>query len=274
MYRRREGMLKRVVVILAAVAACLVASAAPARASTDVFSGVGMFVDNPQDFPDAATVAGWLQASHFTWIALHIDNVATLEWTDPSWIPTMRAAGIQVGVWGVEGNDPTAGAAIANLVLQTWSFDFYIADAENPYEGRHRSTGWERSPAFVRAFRAMQPTIPAALVTLGAAKAPYVLPIDFAAWRNGGFDLLPEAYYNQYPGYRPDLAVAHAQRAGWPLSRVHPVIGVYHHYPASAYVPLLSNLGTRGFSVFLGDQMTQADYAALSGVAAQTLATG
>jgi hypothetical protein len=272
-------MVTRVVaILLAVVAAGSGASALPARAATstsaDVFSGVGMFVDNPQDFPDAATVAGWLQASHFTWVALHIDDVGTLEWTEPDWIPTMRAAGIQVGVWGVEGNNPIAGAAIANLVLQTWSFDFYIADAENPYEGKHRSSGWERSPTFVRAFRALQPTIPAALVTLGAAKAPYVLPIDFSAWRNGGFDLLPEAYYNQYPAYRPDLTVDHALRAGWPLSRIHPVIGVYHDYPAASYVPLLSTLSTHGFSVFLGDQMSQADYAALSGVAAQTLAAG
>ena len=39
-------------------------------------------------------------------------------------------------------------------------------------------------------------------------------------------------------------------------------------------VPLLSSLSMRGFSVFLGDQMSPADYTALSGVAAQTLAAG
>jgi hypothetical protein len=134
--------------------------------------------------------------------------------------------------------------------------------------------GWDRSAAFVEAFRALEPTMPAALVTLGAAKAPWVLPINFGAWRHAGFSLLPEAYYNQYPGDRPDLTVAHAQRAGWPLSLVHPVIGVYHHYPAARYVPLLQNLGTTGFSVFLGDQMTPADFEALSGIAAQTVAEG
>jgi hypothetical protein len=40
------------------------------------------------------------------------------------------------------------------------------------------------------------------------------------------------------------------------------------------YVPLLQNLGTRGFSVFLGDQMTPADFSALAGVAAATIAVG
>jgi hypothetical protein len=215
-----------------------------------------------------------MQAAHFTWIALHIDDVGTLDWTDPSWIPAMKARGISVGLWGVEGLNPIAGAAVANFAIGLYAPDFYIADAEGPYEGRHRSTGWERSSTFVRAFRALQPNLPAALVTLGAAKAPYVLPIDFAAWRHGGFDLLPEAYYNQYKGYRPDLTVAHAQRAGWPLASVHPVIGVYHHYPAANYVPLLQNLGTHGFSVFLGDQMTPADFQALAGVAAATVAAG
>jgi len=264
------------VVVVAALVAALFASVGTARAEgpADVFAGVGVFADNPQDFPDAATVAGWLEGSHFTWIALHVDDVGTIEWTDPTWIPTMRAHGIDVGVWGVAGKNPIASAAVADLAIRTFGFDFYIADAENPYEGKKRSTGWERSATFVRAFRAIEPTIPSALVTLGAAKAPYVLPIDFAAWRNGGFDLLPEAYYNQYPGYRPDLTVAHALRAGWPLDRVHPVLGVYHHYPAARYVPLMQNLGTRGFSVFLGDQMTLADYAALAGLAAQTLSAG
>lgn len=261
---------------IAVLAAALFASTGVARADAppDVFSGAGVFVDNPQDFPDPATVAGWLQAAHFTWIALHIDDVGTLDWTDPTWIPTMRAHGIHVGIWGVESLDPIAGAAIANLAIDLYAPDFYIADAEAPYMGKKRSTGWERSEMFVRAFRAMQPSLPAALVTLGAATAPYVLPIDYAAWRNAGFDLLPEAYFNQYKGDRPDLTVASAQRAGWPLSAVHPVIGVYHHYPAANYVPLLQSLATRGFSVFLGDQMSAADFSALSGVAAATVAAG
>jgi hypothetical protein len=263
---------------IAVLAAALFASTGVARADApappDVFSGVGLFADNPQDFPDAQTVAGWLQSAHFTWIAMHIDDVGTLDWTDPTWIPTMRAHGIKVGIWGVESTDPIVGAAVANLAIDLYAPDFYIADAEQPYMGNRRSTAWERSELFVRAFRAMQPTIPSALVTYGAAKAPFVMPIDSAAWRHGGFDLLPEAYYNQYKGDRPDLTVATAQRGGWPLSAVHPVIGVYHHYPAANYVPLLQNLGTTGFSVFLGDQMTLADYAALSGLAARTLAAG
>ena len=262
--------------VLAALVAALFASTGVARASApvDVFDGVGLFMDNPQDFPDAPTLAQWMKSAHFTWIAFHVDDVGTLDWTPPSWLQVMRADGIEVGAWGAEGTNPIASAAVADLAIRTYGFDFYVADAEEPYMGKHRSAGWDRSATFVQAFRALQPDMPAALVTLGAAKAPWVLPINFGAWRNGSFDLLPEAYYNQYPGDRPDLTVAHAQRAGWSLSAVHPVIGVYHHYPAARYVPLLQNLGTTGFSVFLGDQMTPADFSALSGIAAQTVAAG
>lgn len=268
-------MLRRVVPIAAFVAA-LFASVGTARANapTDLFSGVGVFIDNPMNFPDAPTLAAELKASHFTWIAFHVDDVGTLDWTPPSWLQVMRDNGIEVGAWGAEGLDPIASAAVADLAIRTYGFDFYIADAEGPYEKIKAGNGYWRSSMFVRAFRALQPSIPSALVTLGAAKAPYVLPMDFNAWRRGGFDLLPEAYYNQYPGYRPDLTVAHAQRAGWALSLVHPVIGVYHHYPAANYVPLLQKLSTRGFSVFIGDQMTAADFAALSGIAASTVAAG
>jgi hypothetical protein len=62
--------------------------------------------------------------------------------------------------------------------------------------------------------------------------------------------------------------VAHSLRAGWPLDRVHPVLGVYRRYPAENYVPLMAGLGMRGCSAFLADQVTAADYAALKPLAA------
>ena len=263
--------MKRLALIASAVAvaACL-ASSARADAPASVFAGAGVFVDSPANFPGPWALADELQADHFTWVALHIEDLETLYFTQPLWIQVMRDHGLQVGVWGMEWSDPIVSAVMADIAIRTYGFDFYIADAEGPYE---KKGAW-RSSEFVQEFRALQPTIPAALVTLGAAKAPYVLPIDFGAWRNSGFSLLPEAYYNQHKGYRPDLTVAHAIRAGWPVSLVHPVIGVYHHYPASKYVPLLQTDGASGFSVFLADQATAADYAALAQIAAATVSSG
>ncbi len=262
---------------LAAVVAALFASAWTSQARSDVppasvFSGAGVFVDNPDDFPGPFELADELQADHFSWVALHVDDVQTIDWTQQLWISVMRAHGISVGVWGAEGNDPTVSAAIADYAIRTVGADFYIADAEGGYENAKGIKGYWRSGMFVKAFRALQPTIPAALVTLGAAIPPYVLPIDYASWRNAGFALLPEAYYNQSKWYRPDLTVQHAQRAGWPVSLVHPVIGVFHDYPASRYVPLLETDGAEGFSVFLADQATPADLAALAPLASAAYA--
>jgi hypothetical protein len=174
-----------------------------------------------------------------------------------------------VGGWGYEDGKPTIEAVLADLAVRRYGLDFFIADAESQYEQAKKLHGWTRSVVFVDTFRSLEPTLPAALTTYGAATAPFVLPIDYASWRNAGFDLLPQAYYNQFPkAYRPDMTVAHSLRAGWPLDRVHPVLGVYRKYSAANYVPLLAGLGTRGFSVFLADQATAADYAALAPLAA------
>jgi hypothetical protein len=79
---------------MAVLAAALFASTGVARANApvNVFSGAGVFIDNPMDFADAPTLAGELQAAHFTWVAFHVDDVGTLDWTpragSPSCAPT------------------------------------------------------------------------------------------------------------------------------------------------------------------------------------------
>jgi hypothetical protein len=261
---------KGLVVILAALCACVLAATARADASSsNVFAGAGVFLDDPLNLPGPWGLADELEANHFSWIAFHVTNGYKQIDIDPMWISVFRAHGIKVGGWGYEDSAALIDAVLAHLAVQKYGLDFYIADAESPYEQTKKTHGWKNSGTFVRVFRSLEPTLPAALTTYGAATAPYVLPIDFATWRNAGFDLLPQAYYNQFPRqYRPDLTIDHAQRAGWPLDRVHPVIGVYRKYPAANYVPLLQPLPTHGFSVFLADQATAADYAALEPLAA------
>ena len=58
------------------------------------------------DFPDAPTLAAELQAAHFTWIAFHVDDVGTLEWTSRVDPGHARSDGIEVGGWGYEDSDP------------------------------------------------------------------------------------------------------------------------------------------------------------------------
>jgi hypothetical protein len=262
---------KGLVVILAALCACVLASSARSAAPGDVFDGAGVFVDNPLNLPGPWGLADELEQNHFTWVAFHFTNGFDQQDLDPMWISVFRAHGISVGGWGYTDSASLIDAVLADVAIRRYGLDFWIADAEAPYEQTRKSHGWQNSATFTRVFRRLQPTLPAALTTYGAATAPFVLPIDYASWRNAGFDLLPQAYYNQFPkSYRPDLTVAHSLRAGWPLDRVHPVIGVYRHYAAANYVPLLEPLPTRGFSVFLADQATASDYAALEPLAAAT----
>jgi hypothetical protein len=255
---------KGLVAILAVLCACVLASGARAAAPANVFDGAGVFLDDPLNLPGPWGLATELEQNHFTWVAFHLTNGFVQRELDPMWIDVFRAHGIRVGGWGYADGAALIDAAIADIAVRKYGLDFWIADAESSYEQTKKLRGWKNSSTFTRVFRSLQPTLPAAITTYGAATPPFVLPIDYASWRNAGFDLLPQAYYNQFPKtYRPDMTIDHAQRAGWPLDRVHPVIGVYRKYPAANYVPLLQALPTRGFSVFLADQATAADYAAL-----------
>jgi hypothetical protein len=266
---------KGLVVILAALVAalCLAASAcadsptdANVAANATIFDGAGVFIDNVGNFPGPFALADELERDHFRWVAFHSHNGIWASYgMNPQWLAVMRAHGLKVGLWGWEDASPWLAAQLAAFEVQVSGADFYIADAEWDYLRAPHTANWLHSKIFATTFRQYEPTLPAAMTTFGAADPPWVLPLDFASWRDNGFDLLPQAYYNQFPKVdRPDLTVAHAQRAGWPLERVHPVIGVYHRYPAAKYVPLLQAAGTTGYSVYLGDQATAADYDALS----------
>ena len=252
----------RLAIVAAVLCAGVLAATAHAAAPPNLFDGAGVFVDNEGNFPGPWALADELQRDGFSWVALKVTDGFASEDLDPMWIDVFRAHGLVVGGWGAEEKHPLIDAVLAHLQVQRYGLDFYIADAERSYESTQRG-GW-RSANFVDVFRQLEPTLPAALVTFGAAPAPFVLPIDYAAWRNAGFQLLPEAYYNKYRVYRPDLTVAHALRAGWTADQVHPVIGVWGHYPAASYVPLLQADGAAGFSVFLADQAQASDYDALA----------
>jgi hypothetical protein len=250
------------VAILAATAALVCAGAA----SAGPFTGAGVFVDNPGNFPGPWALADALEQAHFSWVAFHAHNgIRDSRAPNEQWVDVMRRHGLSVGIWGWEDSNPWLAAQLAAFEVRMWGADFYIADAEWDYLREPHTGNWYHSRIFATTFRQYAPDVPAALTTMGAAVAPWVLPLDYSAWRKAGFDLLPQAYYNQFPTIdRPDQTVAHAERAGWPLDRIHPVIGVYRNYDAARYVPLLQAARTTGYSVFLADQMKPGDYRSLS----------
>ena len=267
-----EGALKALL-RAAVVASCALLVAVPARAavpSAAVWDRAGVFVADTRAFPGPSQLADELAADGFSWIAIQIHNGLVAKPVDPTWLRVFRARGLAVGGWGVELKHPRREARLGARLVNRYRLDFYIADAEAPYKV---DTGgvWGRSRAFTRAFRALEPTLPAALTTYGAPTCTCVFPIDYRAWRRAHFALLPQAFYNQFREYRPDRTVAHALRAGWRRGDVHPVIGVYHGYAAARYVPLLRRARTTGFSVFVAEAARASDYAALAPtIAAET----
>jgi hypothetical protein len=247
-----------------AVAALTGASSGSAAVpSAAIWNRAGVFVGDTHAFPGPSTLAEALAANGFSWIAIQIHNGLVSRRVDQSWLSVFRAHGLAVGGWGVELKHPRREARLAAQLVGRYGLDFYIADGEASYK---IDTGgvWGRSAAFTRTFRALEPTLPAAFTTYGAPTCTCVFPIDYAAWRRTHFALLPQAFYNQFREYRPDRTVAHALRAGWRRSEVHPVVGVYHGFPAARYVPLLRRAHTVGFSVFVAEAAHAGDYAALA----------
>ncbi len=162
-----------------------------------------------------------------------------------------------------------AEAAVVEEVVGRWKFDCYIANAEDTYK-TDSGGEWERSARFVSA---LDLTVPRALSTYGAAYKPWNLSavFDYPPWRNAGYDLLPEAYWNVCECYEPHWVIQHSLEAGWPIERVHPIVGIFasgaeRMLRGSDYAPLLGSDGATGFSAYLAEEMTEADYAALSAV--------
>ena len=204
------------------------------------------------------------------WVALQATDGAyrQYELLLPRWLAAARASGLAVCGWGMLLAEPEREAELAAAVVREHGLDCWIANAEAYYKADDPVGDWGRSTRFVARFRELLPDLPAALSTYGAAPAPWVLPIDYAAWLAGGFDLLPQAYLYEGEGgsplYSPANAVAHALRAGYPLERVHLTVGLYGEWTGQRYAPLVARSGTTGVSVWVAQAAGDDDLAMLA----------
>jgi hypothetical protein len=187
---------------------------------------------------DRVKILDWAKNAEFGWAVVQcFDHTTLIEQTNiAAWRDDIRLRGMYFGVWGVQRTDPSGDASRADSQIDTWGADFYIANAEADYK---TDTGGVRENAatFCTAFRAAQPTIPAALVTYGTTSNDYGLlgdalvtsagVMDFKAWFDADFHIMPEAYYGANTIYKPDRCVRHYRRANFPLNKIHPVIGIY-----------------------------------------------
>ncbi len=189
-----------------------------------------------------------LRSAGFGWVALFLGSSGTATPPDGNWIVRFeQASGLPVGGWSVLGNDPAQDASLAAGIVKQDGLAFYIADAENPYE--QKTGGWSRSQAFVRAFRAAEPSLPAGLSSFCNAN-----DLDLHAWANAGFVFLPQAYVNDFGANVAPAACVRSAAGVFPVSDIHPTVGSYKGrlgwVKAARFSRLLAQAGTTGFSVY------------------------
>jgi hypothetical protein len=214
-----------------------------------------------------------LRASGFRWVALWLHHGSARARANEralaaGWADAFRLSGLRVCGWGWLDTRPRPEAALVAELVRRHRLDCWIADAEDPYMDGAYGGRSIRSSLFVQAFRARLPHLPAAVTTYGAAVSPWVLPFDYSPWRKRNFALLPQAYLSIAPYLGPKYVVDHAVRAGYPRSRVHPLLGIgwsqqHRAHTAGDYAWRLRLAGSRGFSVFLGERASDADFALL-----------
>ncbi len=209
---------------------------------------------------DPKTLAQQLKANGFRWAAFLLHDGLTADPIDGAWIQRFRqAAGgsVLLGGWGVNREHPESEAALAAQLVDRYDLPFYIANAEMEYkysgDDGYSPERFGRSRRFVDAFRARKPDLPAAVSSFCHAKNH---DIDWAVWRDAGFDFLPQAYANDFGAdFGPDSCAQSAADA-FPMDRVHPTVGTYpsaFRVSAEQYVTMLSRSATTGFSLYLAE---------------------
>ncbi len=240
-----------------------------------VWKEPGVFVWHTGAFP-ADHAINKLKAAGVKWVAVQISDGTTVnpeveQALQAGYIQKLHVAGIKVGFWGVNRLDPEAEAKVSADQVKKWGADFYIADAEIEYkytagDGKPSPENYGRSQRWVKTFREALPDIPAAVSSYGRAD---MADIDWKAWRDAGFDYLPQAYENEFDIYDVRESAKGAVKTGWPLDRVHPTVGLWgggqkRLVTSGEYMQELREAKTVGFSSYLAEQMSDDDWAGLT----------
>lgn len=266
-----------------------VVAAPPARDATrnpanELFDKTGVFVNDASAFP-AERYASKMKMAGVAWISLQIDNGGKVRGdsaaaVEKGWADRWRAAGFKVGFWGcprgvqehnkqsaVDAARPLveADAKLAVQLSAKYHADFYLADAEDSYQGYGPT---DPAPAvnriYVEAFKR-------AAAAAGIANMPRALSsegrvaLDMRPWIDEGWDAMPQAYWNAYAVYQPSKCVDFYMETGWPIGRIHPTIGTFTGEGEKRDVSLeqydkdLRIRATTGFSFYLPESYLHKD---------------
>jgi hypothetical protein len=244
----------------------------------------GVFVDAAENY--SPQVHGeWAWAAGFRWVAPRIQdgvtpaNVGHLRGSGT--LGLLRTRGFRIAGWHVCRENPEAEIPVLVQQVAELGLDGIIANAEYEYEYSagssepDRAERYGRSRRFLTAFRAALPNTPLALSTFGRADRH---DLDWPAWIQDGAHFMPQAYPNVAAELEVGLCVDGAGRClssavSWTPDRVHPTLNNTAEgsglVPPAKYAADLAAASVKGFSVYLGEVMTEADYAALAPAASR-----
>jgi hypothetical protein len=162
-----------------------------------------------------------------------------------------------------------ADATLGAKLTAKWHGEFYIADCEDGFQSYNPK---DPTPALNKVY---VDAFTKAAVAAGIANIPRALSsegriaLDMQPWIQGGWDAMPQAYWNSYAVYQPSLCVDfYTKDGGWPITRVHPTIATFtgegenRKVTLEQYAADLNTRNTTGFSFYLPESYLKSDEAA------------
>jgi hypothetical protein len=218
--------------------------------------------------PDPDAVAARAQRHGLRWLSAQA--IAGDEVLDSDWIRAMRRAtrarDMRLGVHGYIGKPtprPRAEAAAMARAIDIAQADFAIVDAETEYE----LSANPDSRAFVDTYRRLQPDFPSYFSSFG--RPQFHAGLDWAAWSNGAFRGMPQAYENLNAGQlKPAQCVADWARF-FERTALRPTLGCFAegghgHLPITRLVASVLEVPAVAFNIFRHGTVTDAELTALA----------
>ena len=218
--------------------------------------------------PKPVTVATKAQRHGLKWLSAQA--IESDEVLDPDWLRAMRRAtmerGLRLAVHGFIGRPrpkPVAEARAMAKAIDVAGADFAIVNAEIQYE---RAAG-PVSKRFVREYRRLKPEFPSFFSSFG--RPTFHASLDWAAWADGGFRGMPQAYENlNAEQLRPAQCVDDWARF-FPRKGLRPTLGCFaeggrSHLPVPRLVQSVRDVPGLRFNVFRHGTVTDGELQALS----------
>lgn len=230
---------------------------------TDILTTPGVLTDAQM----STDRARWLKLHGVEWVSVQAQNGTIVKTRD---LAPLKAAGLSAGIWGVSygaGDAPNADAFRrdgqllgARAVLM--GADHVIADIEMAAKDTRASRGLE---PYLDGIRRGGWLGPVHLCPLGAPVN--ALPhggndfaIDVEGFLETGGGVLPQAYFNAYDEYRPDLCVDYWRACGVPMDKINVTVAVYAgegkggRISGAEWVPLLRDADVyRNLSIYMDE---------------------